>query len=418
MKQITKSSIPYLLLLITVLLSNSMVVNSQNSEKSSLKFIDYYFENASPLNWEIKGDTIKVSLIADYERETLNRQTDHWYFKLISKKGEKIKLTISKTFGDIYNGNLDNSWWNLEHGVPCYISTDRKNWSVLKTETLDNYDLFMELTIETDSVFLSRTPVYNEENLNSLKERIIDNDLVEIIPIGQTVEKIPLEIIRVGNPNAKYGILLRSRSHPWEPGGNWVIDGLIEDFLNDFTENKGWQNLFCYYIMPIANKDGVRRGMTRFNTAGRDLNRNWLEEIDPILAPENYALEMFVKELISKDKRPVLAIDFHNDSYGNINLIKPNEGDNGYLKRMELFQNVLTENSWFANKFSVSGRINGGGNMADGMYYRNGIDAFTYELNACYIEKLGKAPEISDWKNLGADLNRVFYKYLTNLNIN
>jgi hypothetical protein len=36
--------------------------------------------------------------------------------------------------------------------------------------------------------------------------------------------------------------------------------------------------------MPMAAKDGVARGMTRFNLAGMDLNRNWTgNQIDCVL---------------------------------------------------------------------------------------------------------------------------------------
>ena len=61
-------------------LFNCKMVSGQSGEKIKIRFIDNSFENASPLNWEIRGDTaVKISLFADYERESLNRQTDHWY---------------------------------------------------------------------------------------------------------------------------------------------------------------------------------------------------------------------------------------------------------------------------------------------------------------------------------------------------
>ena len=36
----------------------------------------------------------------------------------------------------------------------------------------------------------------------------------------------PLEIVRVGRPEAPYRVFLRARAHAWEPGGNWVVEGL------------------------------------------------------------------------------------------------------------------------------------------------------------------------------------------------
>jgi len=70
----------FILLSLCFCLFNCRIVSGQSGEKLKIRFIDNSFENASPLNWEISGDTaVKIFLFADYERESLNRQTDHWY---------------------------------------------------------------------------------------------------------------------------------------------------------------------------------------------------------------------------------------------------------------------------------------------------------------------------------------------------
>jgi len=72
----------------------------------------------------------------------------------------------------------------------------------------------------------------------------------------------------------------------------------------------------------MAGKDGVARGMTRFNLSGKDLNRNWDKESDPVLCPEKYALEKFITKLISDGIKPCLGIDIHNDDGGGIILAR------------------------------------------------------------------------------------------------
>ena len=79
---------------------------------------------------------------------------------------------------------------------------------------------------------------------------------------------------------------------------------------------------------------------------------------------------------------------------------------------MKLFRQKLIEQTWFSNRLIMENKIAGGGSMADGMYYKFGIDACIFELNANFIEKLQKNPETNDWINLGAKLNEVFYQYL------
>ncbi len=129
--------------------------------------------------------------------------------------------------------------------------------------------------MDKGSLYLARLPPYRLSDLEALKRRIRDDRRVEIVTIGKTVEGRELEIIRVGNPDAAHRVLLRARAHPWEPGGNWVVEGLIQRLLRDDVDARRYLDAYCVYIMPMANKDGVARGRTRFNLLGSDLNRKW-----------------------------------------------------------------------------------------------------------------------------------------------
>ena len=171
--------------------------------------------------------------------------------------------------------------------------------------------------------------------LKILNQDISGNQNFTVIPVGSTLEGRPLEIIQLGNPDAHHSVIIRARAHPWEPGGNWVVEGLINKFIGE--NSKKWKETFCIYIMPMANKDGVARGMTRFNTAGMDLNRKWDKISDPELCPEKYALEKFIEELITKGIKPSLGIDIHNDDAGGINLATHRKDDTLFIKKMQVF---------------------------------------------------------------------------------
>ena len=90
-----------------------------------------------------------------------------------------------------------------------------------------------------------------------------------------------LEIVRVGDPQAPYRVFVRARAHPWEPGGNWVVQGLVKRLLKGDAEAKQFLARYCVYSLPMANKDGVANGRTRFNMQGKDLNREWGAPSDP-----------------------------------------------------------------------------------------------------------------------------------------
>ncbi|MCZ7640123.1 MAG: M14 family zinc carboxypeptidase [Verrucomicrobia bacterium] len=111
-----------------------------------------------------------------------------------------------------------------------------------------------------------------------------------------------MDLLRLGRPDAPGRVFLRARAHPWEAGGNWVIEGLLDRLLEDSPEARRFLARYAVYTLPMANPDGVARGGTRFNLAGRDLNRDWERPADPTLAPENAALEAWLEG--DADPRP------------------------------------------------------------------------------------------------------------------
>ena len=397
---------------------NSSTVSGQGDEKIRIKFIDNFFENASPLNWEIQGDTIiKIYLFADYERESVNRQTDHWYFKLTAEKGTHVKLILSKLLPDVYNGRKATNWWNFKNDISCYISYDRKTWEAIGTSRLPGMELMVEFIMKEESVYVARMPPYTITDLENLKARISNNKLVKIFNIGMTIEQRPLEIIRLGYEAAPHSVIIRARAHPWEAGGNWVVEGLINEFIRQ--DSKKWQETFCVYIMPMANKDGVARGMTRFNLAGKDLNRNWDIKSDPALCPEKYALEEFIEDLIKRGIRPFFGIDIHNDDAGGINLARHSKNDKRFIENMTLFEKLMRGHTSFSENVRYSWKTDGQSEpfvlFENGLLERYGIEAIVYELNANWISSLNKMPSQYDWMEIGKNLNEVFYRYFSSL---
>ena len=172
-------------------------------------------------------------------------------------------------------------------------------------------------------LYVARVEPYRLSDLEKWLKSIEGHPLVEITPIGKTVEGRELEILRVGRPDAPYRVFLRARAHPWEPGGNWVVQGLVDRLLKGDDEATGYLERYCVYVLPMANKDGVARGRTRFNLRGKDLNRNWDKPADPLLAPENHALETWLEAMIRRGKRPHLALELHNDGNGKLHVSRP-----------------------------------------------------------------------------------------------
>lgn len=261
--------------------------------------------------------------------------------------------------------------------------------------------------MESDSLYIARVEPYRVSDLQNLLSEIKENEKVKITPIGNTVEGRELQIIQVGNDNSSHSIFIRARVHAWEAGGNWVVEGIIKKLLDDSEESNEYLKNYTVYILPMANMDGVTRGVSRFNLNGMDLNRNLTEPANPILAPENAAMERWIENMIAKGLKPDLAIDFHNDSNGPLFFSSEGKNKKGYVKNMKILESLLRKNTWFSEGSSFFGTTS----FEEGLMSRYGIDALVYELNAHWIKSMDKKPLSEDWILLGGQLCKVFDIY-------
>ena len=373
----------------------------------SLAFINTGFENASPLNWTVNEDrTIRIELIYDHERSSPNRANGHWHFQLQGKAGSNVTLLL-ENFENVWNGQVASP---IRERSSCYVSDDGIVWKVIPAKRTEGNRLRVDVPMNHDTVYVARMEPYRLSDLERLLAEIEGHPLVEITAIGKTVEGRELEMIRIGSADAPYRVLLRARAHAWEAGGNWVVQGMIRRLLRDDEAARRYRRRYRIDVMPMANKDGVVRGYTRFNVNGMDLNRKWDRMSDPAYAPEKYALETWLDSMLDREQLPHLAIDFHNDNGGNIHISRPNINLDRYLANMERFERLLREHTWFTEGSTGSGFRNPG-SFGEGLLERYGIDAFVYELNCDWIEGLKKVPFGADWELLGEDLCEVFYLY-------
>jgi hypothetical protein len=375
-----------------------------------LCYLGTEFENASPLWWEVEPDgTVRVHLVYDQERSSLNRANGHWLFRVEAEPGCDLTLALGP-FANVWNGTLSKP---TPEATISFVSDDGQQWRAIPAEPAEPHWLKLHVHLQGSSLYVARLEPYRLSDLEKWKASIAGQPLVAITAIGHTVEQRELELIRVGKPDAPHRVLLRARAHPWEPGGNWVVEGLIRRLLQGDDDARRYLDRYCVYVMPLANKDGVARGRTRFNQRGMDLNRNWAKPADPALAPENAALEKWLETMIAQGRRPDLAIDFHNDAGGNLHVSRP-EMDAGelqqYLSRMERLEKLLREKTWFTEG-STKSSFRNPGTIGEGLLARYGIAACIHELNANRIAGLDDYPTAANWKKYGQQLAEVFWEY-------
>jgi hypothetical protein len=191
------------------------------------------------------------------------------------------------------------------------------------------------------------------------------------------------------------------------------VEGLIRRLLKGDEDAARWLRQFCIEVMPMANKDGVARGGTRFNVLGRDLNRNWDQPANAELAPENHALEKWLEWMIREGKAPHLALELHNDGGGLLHVSgAPVPQLQRHLERMALLEELLRKHTWFTEGRTRPGFRNSG-TLGDGWLERYGIDAIVHELNCNWIAGLKDYPSARYWLTYGEKLPAVFEEYFT-----
>ena len=383
-----------------------------STNRTGLEFIDTSFENASPLWYEFAEDgTIQVHLLYDHERSSPNRAAGHIHFLLQARPGSRLTLEF-RNLDNVWNGQSGSIARELKTVV---VSENGRDWKPVPTESLPTNRIQLTIEMPGPRLYVARVEPYRLSDLDRLLASLRLNPLVQITPIGRTVQGRELEIIHLGQTNAPYRVFLRARAHPWESGGNWVVEGLIHRLLKGDDEAKQFLQRYCVFILPMANKDGVANGRTRFNFQGRDLNRNWDQPADPRLAPENVALEKWLEGMIAAGQRPHLALELHNDGQGLLHISRP-PGPllERHLTRMATFEEMLRRHTWFTEG-STKAAFRNSGTLGDGWLERYGIDAAVHEFNCNWIAGLKDYPSARHWETYGANLAEVFHEYFNRI---
>jgi hypothetical protein len=373
-----------------------------------LEYIDASFENASPVWYEYAPDgTVLVHLLYDHERSSPNRAAGHIHFQLHAKPGSRLTLEFR---------NLDNVWNGVSSSIArelkaVVISEDGRAWKSVPLESLPENRVQLHVEMPGPRLYVARVEPYRLSDLDKFLASIRTNGLVRITAIGKTVQGRELEMIRVGNPEAPFRVFLRARAHAWEPVGNWVVEGLVHRLLNSDEEAGRFLQRYCVYILPMANKDGVALGRTRFNLQGMDLNRNWDKPADPQFAPENFALEKWLENMVKSGQAPHLAMELHNDGGGLLHISRPPIPElPRHLERMATLEELLRKHTWFTEGCTKDSFRNSG-TLGDGWLERYRIDAVVHEFNCNWIDGLKDYPSARHWQTYGERLATVFYEY-------
>jgi len=365
-------------------------------------YINTAFENGSPLDWEVTADgVLELWPQFDYEHgPSGNRQLTHWHFRLHGEAGQTLRLRLPPR-------------WNVWEGRrgPAFVtrtgnslSVDGVHWQQFFWELGEDKSLETELVLPADVVWIARIEPYTTQHLGAWVQRLQTDPRTQVETIGQTVEGRELELVTLSTGPGRPLVLFRARAHPWEAGGNWFIEGVAAEALRNPDVLAACDVVF----LPMAAKDGVVRGQTRFNVNGLDLNRGFVPGYDFREAPENQALLDWLLARQAAGRLPFLALDLHDDDYGNLHV--GHGGDHPeYDRRMAALEALLRARTYFTEGASHGV---GAATFGAGLLDLFGFDSAVFELNSNWLAGAQCIPGSAAWRQFGAQFAALLPEYI------
>tara|TARA_B100001093_G_scaffold519563_1_gene609158 strand:- start:5772 stop:7508 length:1737 start_codon:yes stop_codon:yes gene_type:complete len=242
-------------------------------------------------NVQRKKDVNIILEIQDepYPSNTKKKYQNWFYFKSNNVKRKSITYTIQ-------NINIFGNDWK---GFNVCYSYDNKNWKRIKTSfSKKNKTLTWKHKSTKKNVYYSYYPPYTtimkQKLINKYKNK---SGVKHVSLIGQN--KIDALILGNGPLN----IFIVARQHPGESIGSWMIEGFLKEYFSN-VQRKVVENIFTFYVIPMANPDGVKLGHWYTNKKGQNLNRSWRH---------NKTTETNAIKKLMTEKKALLYLDLHGD---------------------------------------------------------------------------------------------------------
>lgn len=202
-------------------------------------------------------------------RKDSNSDFAQWFFFRVSGVA---KQACTLRFLNLQQTAYPGGWKDYR----VVASYDLKNWFRVDT-VYENEIMTVTHTPEHDSVYYAYFEPYSWQRHQETVARFAALPNVSHHNLGATLDGREMDLLVLGNPEAKRNIWFIGRQHPGESMAEWFIEGMLESLLNRanpigrlLLENAR------FYVVPNMNPDGSVRGNLRTNASGANLNREWM----------------------------------------------------------------------------------------------------------------------------------------------
>ncbi len=261
----------------------------------SLKVSSQFDAGAIDVIRASSADAIDLNIRKDSHADIIQ----WFYFRLQGARDQACTIRFLNAGKSAY----PDGWKDYQ----AMASYDRVEWFRVPT-SFDGEVMTISHSPDMDSVYYAYFEPYSWERHLELLDRAQLSENVRMLDLGSTVEGRDMNVLVIGEADARHKVWVIARQHPGETMAEWFVEGML-DALLDPADAFGRTVLkdAVFYVVPNMNPDGAVRGNLRTNAAGANLNREWLA---PTMARSP---EVFLVKAKMAETGCDLFLDVHGD---------------------------------------------------------------------------------------------------------
>ncbi|HOJ38216.1 MAG TPA: M14 family zinc carboxypeptidase [Ignavibacteriales bacterium] len=195
---------------------------------------------------------------------------------------------------NIKNNKLYFNFINSDPALPFY-SYDNINF---KRMQLDKKKNSFYITPSKNKVYVSYFIPFTHSNLYNTEKVLLKSKFIKIDTIGFSYSNLPIKLYKITNfkkpDSIKKRVWIHSRIHTSESPASFLVDEMIKLLVSNSSYYHQMLDNIIFYVVPFANPDGVKYGLSRSNLQGINLEINW-DKPDSLTAIEiKYLKEKFL----------------------------------------------------------------------------------------------------------------------------
>jgi murein tripeptide amidase MpaA len=217
-----------------------------------------------------RPDAIELELLKDNAADFVQ----WFYFRVTGARGAPLRMRFTNALASnvLKTDGMPDIW----PGYQAFASYDLTHWFLVPT-VIGSDGMVVSFTPQQDSVYFAQYPVYPMQRHREFIARTLADPRTQLTVLGQTPDGQDLELLTIGTPApGKKSCWVVTRQHPNEVQGSWCVEGLVERLLlEEDPVSRALLDKTVFHVVPNMNPDGSRRGNTRTNAQGVNLNREW-----------------------------------------------------------------------------------------------------------------------------------------------